>query len=375
MGNLPSLERRVKRHPYPLQRNGSISRSKDSGKTHKPAMPAKPTMEDVAQRAGVSRSLVSLVFQDADNVSDTRRAAVLQAAAELGYRPNRLARNLAQGKSLTIGAVVDDLHNPFFGTVIDGVEQYLGQHGYQLMIANGARDAERTVAAASTFNELQVDGLILVGARGPMAPIYDLARRVPTAMIARQVESDLLDSVRVDEHVGCRLIIDHLHALGHQTIVHIDGGEGASAGERREGYEIAMRQVGLGDRVDVVAGEFTHEAGAKAAVALAARSVPMPDAVFAGNDLIATGVWLQLERMDLSVPSDVSLVGYDDAPFIGFGQVGLTTIRQPSKEIGSRAAELLLDRIDETPSDGRHEAIAPILIERASTRATRPASR
>ncbi len=326
-------------------------------------------MEDVAQRAGVSRSLVSLVFQDAENVSDARRAAVLAAAEELGYRPNRLARNLAQGKSLTIGAVVDDLHNPFFGTVIDGVEQHLGQHGYQLMIANGARDAERTVAAAVTFNELQVDGIVLVGARGSMAPIFDLARRVPTAMIARQIESDLLDSVRVDEHVGCRLVVDHLHRQGHRSIVHIDGGEGASAGERREGYEIAMRDVGLGAHVDVVAGEFTHEAGAKAAVVLAERA-SMPDAVFAGNDLIATGVWLQLERIGLSVPSDVSLVGYDDAPFIGFGQVGLTTIRQPSAEIGSRAAELLLDRIDNTPDGGRHEAIAPTLVERASTRST-----
>lgn len=323
-------------------------------------------MEDVAQRAGVSRSLVSLVFQGADNVSDARREAVLAAAKDLGYRPNRLARNLAQGKSLTIGAVVDDLHNPFFGTVIDGVEQHLGPHGYQLMIANGARDAERTIAAATTFNELQVDGIVLIGARGPMEPLYELAARVPTAMIARRVESDLLDSVRVDEHVGCQLVVEHLHRLGHRAIVHIDGGEGASAGERREGYEIAMRDVGLD--ADVVAGEFTHEAGAKAAVTLAERSRPMPDAVFAGNDLIATGVWLQLERMGLSVPSDVSLVGYDDAPFIGFGQVGLTTIRQPSTEIGSRAAELLLDRIDAAPTDGRHEAIAPTLVERASTR-------
>ena len=331
-------------------------------------MQAKPTMEDVARRAGVSRSLVSLVFQGAANVSDARRAAVLAAAEELGYRPNRLARNLAQGKSMTIGAVVDDLHNPFFGTVIDGVEQVLAEHGYQLIIANGARDAELTVAAAATFNELQVDGIVLVGARGPMEPLYDLASSVPTAMVARKINGDLLDSVRVDEHVGSRLIIDHLHQLGHRSIAHIDGGGGASAGERREGYEIAMRSVGLEALIDVVPGEFTHEAGAKAALRLAERA-SMPDAVFAGNDLIATGVWLQLERMNVRVPNDVSLVGYDDAPFIGIGQVGLTTIRQPSSEIGSRAAELLLDRIDEPPDSGRHEAIAPTLIKRASTQA------
>lgn len=311
------------------------------------------------------------MFQGAHNVSETRRAAVLAAAEELGYRPNRLARNLAQGRSLTIGAVVDDLHNPFFGAVIDGVEQHLGAHGYHLMIANGARDAEQTVAAATTFNELQVDGIVLVGARGSQEPLFELAKRVPTAMVARQIESDLLDTVRVDEHVGCQLVIDHLHQLGHRHIVHIDGGEGASAGERREGYELAMRKVGLGDFVDVVAGEFTHEGGAKAAVALAERSTPMPDAVFAGNDLIATGVWLQLERMGLSVPTDLSLVGYDDAPFIGFGQVGLSTIRQPSAGIGSRAAELLLDRIEEPPSEGRHEAVAPVFVERASTRSAR----
>ncbi|MEM7093004.1 MAG: LacI family DNA-binding transcriptional regulator [Actinomycetota bacterium] len=323
-------------------------------------------MDDVAERAGVSRSLVSLVFRNADNVSEHRRRAVLEAAEELGYRTNRLARNLAQGRSMTIGVVIDDLQNPFFSRILDGIEHCLAPSGYQVLLANGARSSERSQTAITTLAELQVDGLILVGTRGDEAALLSHARSRPTVLIARQTDSDLLDSVRVDELLGSRLAVEHLSSLGHCEIVHIDGGGGASAEERRNGYRAAMAEAGLQGHTEVLRGEFTHEAGSKAAVALAARQ-QMPSAVFAGNDLIAAGLWVQLERSGVSIPNDLSLVGFDDSSFPGFGETGLTTIRQPAHRIGDRAGELLLERLDGSRSESCHEAIPPTIVERSST--------
>jgi len=326
-------------------------------------------MQDVADLAGVSRSLVSLVFQGADNVSETRRNAVLEAAAQLGYRPNRLARNLATGQSMTVGVVVDDLQNPYFSTMFDGLERQLGSAGYQVILANGARDSGRTIHAATTFTDLQVDGLVLVAPRGPEEPLVQLGERMPTVLVARPLDSAVVDSVRVDERLGSRLAVEHLVRLGHRKIVHIDGGAGAAADDRTAGYVNAMAELGLAANVDVLAGEFTHEAGTKAAVALAARP-HMPTAVFAGNDLIASGLWMQLTTTGYTIPDELSLIGFDDSSVLGLGDVGLTTIRQPFDRIGARAAELLLGRIDEPARASVHEALPPSLIERSSTAAT-----
>lgn len=330
-------------------------------------MTPKPTMQDVAELAGVSRSLVSLVFQGANNVSDARRQAVLDAAERLGYRPNRIARNLAQGRSMTIGAVIDDLQNPFFTLVLDAVERQIDASGYQLMVANGARSTERSIRAAETFAELQVDALVLLGIRGPEATVIDLARRCPTVSIARGIDTDDLDSVQVDEPLGSTLAVEHLAALGHERIVHIDGGLGASADDRRAGYRAAMRSAGLERHTEIIAGEFTHEAGIKAALELSQRS-SMPTAVFAGNDLVAAGLWMQLERGGQSVPGDLSLIGFDDVSFPGFGGVGLTTVHQPIDRLGERAAELVLERLSGRRDHGVHELLAPTLVERSSTR-------
>lgn len=324
-----------------------------------------PTMEDVARLAGVSRSLVSLVFQEAPNVSAARRTAVLEAATTLGYRPNRLARNLARGRSMTIGIVVDDLH-PFFARAVEGVERHVETCGYHALIANSSRDADRTVAALANFDDLRVDGVIAIGARGDVATLISATPSTPLVLVASEANATDVDSVTSDEATGSALAVEHLFSQGHREITHVDGGLGASAAARRAGYCAAMKRLGIGAAIDVVESDFTHDAGQKAAIEIADRT-DRPSAIFAANDLNAIGLMSEFNRLGISVPSDISIVGYDDTAVVGLVTQGLTTIHQPVYEMGTRAAELLLERLAGNRTTVTHEVLAPRLVTRSST--------
>lgn len=325
-------------------------------------------MEDVAKLAGVSRSLVSLVFQDAPNVSQARRKAVVEAASTLGYRPNRLARNLARGRSMTIGIVIDDLH-PFFSRVVEGIEERLESSGYHALIANGARDASRAASALATFDGLQVDGAIAVGARGEVSALIRATPAIPLVLVCFEAPASEMDVVNSDESVGAALAVEHLASLGHERIAHVDGGLGASAAGRRAGYAAAMKRLGLAAEIDVIPGDFTHDAGQKAALTIAER-VERPTAIFAANDLNALGMISEFNRLGIDVPGDISIVGYDDTAYPGLGAQGLTTVHQPVYEMGTRAAEVLLERLDGTRTESAHEILSPWLVTRGTTAAS-----
>ncbi len=326
---------------------------------------SKPTMEDVARQAGVSRSLVSLVFQDAPNVSKARRAAVLEAAELLDYRPNRLARNLARGRTMTLGVVIDDLH-PFFARCVEGIEQHADGAGYHVLIANGARNATRTADALSTFGSLQVDGAIAVGARGDISALNRATADIPLVLVSFEAPASEVDTVNNDESNGATLVVDHLVELGHERILHVDGGQGASASGRRAGYSAAMKRVGLGAQIDVIVADYTYESGQQAATTIAGLS-DRPTAVFAANDLNALGMISEFNRLGIGVPSEISVVGYDDTSYVGHGAQGLTTIHQPVHEMGSRAAELLVERIECGRTTAAHEVLPPTLVVRGTT--------
>lgn len=326
---------------------------------------AKPTMQDVARHAGVSRSLVSLVFQDAPNVSEARRNAVLDAAEQLGYRPNRLARNLARGRTMTIGVVIDDLH-PFFGRCLEGVEQHAEAAGYHALIANGSRDADRTTQALATFGALQVDGAIAVGPRCDATKLIRATPDIPLVLVAFEAPASDVDTINNDESYGAGLVVDHLVDLGHERILHVDGGQGASASGRRAGYSNAMKRVGLAEQIDVIESDYTFESGQKAAATIEGLAM-RPTAVFAANDLNALGMISEFNRVGISVPAEISVVGYDDTSYVGHGAQGLTTVHQPVQEMGARAAELLLDRIDGGRTSPAHEVLPPALVVRGTT--------
>jgi DNA-binding LacI/PurR family transcriptional regulator len=328
-------------------------------------------MQDVADRAGVSRARVSLVMRDSPRVSERSRAAVLAAAAELRYRPNLMARNLASRRTMTIGLVLSDLHNPFYAETTDGIHRAATEAGYRIVINTGLRSVAGEQDAVDTFLQLRTDGVIMVGPWLPDCRLERLARETSLVVVGRTPETDGFDTVNVDDRLGARLVVDHLVGLGHARIAHIDGGGGAGAAQRKAGYEAAMVDHGLAEHRRVVAGEFTEAAGVRGVEELLADGL-RPTAIFAANDLMATGALDQLEGVGLRVPEDVSLVGFDNTALAALRHIGLTTVNQPSEILGRLAAQCLIERLDGGRVDPVHHVLAPALVRRATSASPAP---
>jgi len=325
---------------------------------------SRPTILDVAERAGVSKSLVSLVIHDSPYVSDVRRAAVLAAMKELGYRPNAVAQSLVRQRSYVLGVMLSNLHNPFFADLVDGIEEEALSSGYRALFNSGKRIPEREKIAIGTLLELQTDGLILAGTLLDMRTVNEVGRATPIVVVSRSTRSRVVDSVGDDDRAGARLVVDHLVSLGHRRIAHVDGGAGAGARRRRGGFEAAMKRYGLEPLI--VPGSYTEQGGADGVRRLIEED-RHPTAVFVANDLAAVGALQALADAGRSVPGDVSLVGYDDAWLAGLQHVSLTTVNQPKEELGATAVRLLIERLDEGRTEARHIVLSPSLVVRSTT--------
>lgn len=324
----------------------------------------RPTMEDVAQRAGVSRALVSLVMRDSPKVSPVRRAAVFAAAAELGYRPHALARHLASRESTVIGVLVSDLHNQFFAELVDGVDEAAQQQGFSLLLQTGQRSAAREEKVIDTLLAFSPAGLILLGPVVPTRILAAAARHAPVVAVTRSCRHPDVDTVTDDSTTGARLAVAHLAGLGHRRIAHLDGGNGAQAAVRRRGYSAAMAEFGLEPLI--VPSEYTEIGGVLGARALL-RIDPATTAVFCANDLNAVGAIAELEDSGLRVPEDMSVVGYDNTGLAALRHVSLTTIHQPRHEMGRLAVGVLLDRIRGDRATAARLQLEPSLVVRETT--------
>lgn len=331
---------------------------------------ARPTMEDVAREAGVSRALVSLVFRDMPHVSESRRAAVMQAADRLGYRRDAAARRLASRHSGVIGVVWNDVRNPIFAETTDELQDRAESNGYQLIFGAGNRETAREMAAIETLLEHRPDGLILLGCQQTTEVVGKVGDQIPLALISRVVKHARVDCFAVDEARGAALAVNHLAALGHQRIAHVDGGNGAGATGRRAGYRNAMTKLGLKDEIRVIPGIYTEEAGVEAAKELLSEG-ELPTAVFAANDLIAMGLLSAFRSAGVDVPGQISVVGFDDSPLARLNSVNLTTITQPMRSLGDLAFEAVLNRIAAPQAKPVVKVVAPELVTRQSTGAPR----
>lgn len=326
-----------------------------------------PTIHDVARAAGVSKSVVSRVVSGQGVVSDVSRRAVLEAVEAVGYRPNAVARSLVRRRTHTLGVLVSDLHNSFFAEVLDGIGAIARAAAHQVVVVSGDCDPGREEELIRTLVELRVDGIVLASPQVADAVVEQVARVVPVAVVARLVPVPGVDSVTNDDRRGAELAVEHLLGLGHRRIAMLGGGDRAGATARRRGYEEAMERAGLGGRSLVLQGGYAEEDGYRATRRLLALPGSPVTAVFAANDLSATGALNALDEAGLAVPGDVSLVGFDNTSIAGLGHVSLTTVHQDRHELGRRAAALVLDRYADRARSPRAVVLQPSLVARRTS--------
>jgi len=332
-------------------------------------------MADVAEAAGVSVPTVSLVARKRDyGVSEGTRAAVERAMEELGYRPNVSARAM-RGRTYTIGVLLSETSNPFFSEINEGIEDELSSTDYQVLIGTGGNDAKREERKIEAMLDRQMDGLILVAPFLPKSRLQAIARSAPVVLVGRYSRSRELDCVVDDDAAGAAMVVEHLAGLGHERIAHISGdpetGRNSTPStlphiRRAEGYEAAMRALGLGEHVRTVPGPYSEEGGYRGARALI-EAGPRPTAIFAGSDVTAMGALAALEEAGLRVPEDVSLAGYDNTSLAALRHVSLTSVDQPGQTMGAMAARLLLERVEKGRTDPIQTTVSPVLVPRSTT--------
>jgi DNA-binding LacI/PurR family transcriptional regulator len=327
-----------------------------------PAVGRPPTIRTVAARAGVSKSLVSLVLQNSPHVSNEKRQAVLKAVAELGYRPDPIARSLAQRRTRTIGVVLDDLSSPWWTEILDGLRLVLHQHGLRPLLADGRTEPD----AIEALSDLRVDGLVLVGTptESAVAQWTALGSPMPTVVAGtRDPLVPAVDLIAHDDYRGGRLAATHLVELGHRKIAHIIG-MGESGRLRHAGYEAPLAEAGL--RSLTAKGDWTEATGHRVARELLAAS-DRPTAILAANDLSAIGVLDAADELQLAVPGDLSVVGYDNTAYSRLPRLSITTIDGHNAEVGQLAGRTLFARIGGDTSSVETRLLTPKLVRRGST--------
>jgi DNA-binding LacI/PurR family transcriptional regulator len=324
--------------------------------------PVRPTIYDVAREAGVSKSLVSLVLNDSELVSDAKREAVRAAIAKLGYRPSRAAANLAADRTYTVGMVIDDFQNPWFVEVLRGVRTAMGPHGFHVAIRENDQTDERAVNAIDGFLDTQVDALVIAAEPGhDFGPLG-----VPTVIEGTRLHTvEGADHIASDQVLGVGLLLRHLQSLGHRRIGHVTG-VGGAARRRREVYEQVMASIGEPPRS---AGERnpTNEEGGYTGTVELLRRHPEITAVFAANDTMALGARAALREVGREVPGDVALVGYDNSQLARSRFLDLTTVDNRSFDVGLACGEALLRRLADPDAAAQDILIPSRLVIRSSS--------
>jgi LacI family transcriptional regulator len=305
-------------------------------------------MQDVAARAGVSVTSVSHFINKTRPVSESLQTRIEQAMAELDFKPNAVARSLRVKQTKSVGVIVPDSANPFFANVTRSIEKELFAHHYHVILGNSDGNLDTALMYLKVMTERQVDGLIFIDAGASSEVLNNLLRvlSIPIVLVDRIVPGVEVDYVTVTNVKGGFDATNHLLTLGHRRIACLTGPANLpTSADRLAGYVQALAEAGIPlDESLIYPGDFQIESGYNGACHLLGLSA-RPTAIFAANDLMAVGVIRAAADLGLSIPSQLSVVGFDDIPLAKFSTPALTTITQPTSQIGIITANYLLKRI------------------------------
>jgi len=335
------------------------------------------TLRDVAAAARVHPATASRALNPGTRllVSEETARRVTEAAERLGYRPNPVARSLRTRRSHTIGLLIPDLNNPLFPPIVRGLEDRLAEHGYVALIGNTDGDAKRERLVFDQMRARHVDGFVLATAT-LHSPILDEAVEadLPVVLMNRTAQGYPFSSVSVDNEQGLRASVAHLASLGHTRIGHIAGPQEISTGvSRLRGFLDGMRQHSLEaeDSQIVYASSYTIEEGLRCGRDLLAAHGELT-AIAAANDMLAVGCYEAFDELGLRCPEDISVIGFNDMPFIDRLRPPLSTVRFPHYQLGTEAAKLLIERIEGGDGPVKILFLAPELVARGSTTRVAP---
>lgn len=332
----------------------------------------KVTLRDIAEHLGVNTSTVSRALnpETSKMLTDEQNRRVRQAAEELGYVPNTMAYALKKGRSMAIGIIIPDLMNPVFPPILKGVMNYLNKQSYTSIIAYSENDIDLALTEIKRMKGRQVDGFILAGSfREDPSVDFCVDHKIPAITVGRSVDKNVVDKIVIDNESGMQQALEHLQALGHKRIALISAPQNISDGyERYTAYCNLLADSGIkvDDELIVEAEAFTLEAGRKATRELLSRGASF-SAVIAANDLVGIGCIEEMEKQNLHCPDDVSVIGFNNMPYLDQFRVPLTTIEIPRARMGEKAAKMILERLKNPDMPLQHIVLEPRLLVRRST--------
>jgi DNA-binding LacI/PurR family transcriptional regulator len=302
------------------------------------------SIKDIARLAGVSHSTVSRALRNSPLIPEPTASRIKQIAADLSYSASAVGRSLVTRKTETIGVVVTSIDDPFNGEVVAGIEEVANGYGYSVILATSQADPEREIRVVRSFGERRVDGILVASSRLGANYLTLLSElHVPVVLLNNQHPSDFVYSVSIDNVDGGYQAAQHLIELGHSKIAYIGDQSGLqSDAERRSGFKKALRKAGLAVPAEYLTRGDGRTGGGRSCAQQLLTLPDRPTAIFCYNDMTALGAMEAAAEQNLVVGGDLSIVGFDDLFFASFLQPPLTTIRQPKKELGRRATELLM---------------------------------
>lgn len=308
------------------------------------------TIKDIAHKLDISTSTVSRALRDQPDVNPETKAKVKELAKKLNFEPNAIALSLVSKKSFTIGVVVPSYHAYFYGEAISGIEVFALEHNYHILVCNTRESYDLEKAIIRKLINRRVDGIIVSVSRETknFDHLLELrSKNIPFVLFNRIVENLETSKVCVDDKDGAMKAVDHLLKKGYKKIAHIQGPSGLLLSEKRkEGYLRALKNAGITPDANwIVTSDFTLNSG-KDCAELLMKSKNKPDAIFCVCDEVAYGAIAWLKKNGYKLPRQMGVVGFTGEIFAEVIEPALTTIRQPAYDVGTKAAELLIERID-----------------------------